>query len=157
MRKIIYSILALGCFWGADASAQIKIPDSVRTSRPLTELRKCINTLLENAKKENLETDRDHTITVVMHPTREPLIPHAKDVFLCLFFALPRSTEYVQKNSKLPHHVWYAEVDGFVIFCATLAPPHSRDYVTQVGGNGPKRAWYSIYIPCRIGKEISLN
>ncbi len=157
MTKFALLLVAFACLTLSNAYGQIQISDSVRKSKELADVRLCIRTMLENAKKQNLATDRDNTITVVEHPTREPLIPHATEVFECLAKALPKKTTYTQKNSKLLHDVWYAEVDGFVIFCGTLASPHSKDYVTTVGGQGPRRAWYSIYIPCRIGKEISLN
>lgn len=69
----------------------------------------------------------------------------------------PEEDTYTQKNSKLLHDVWYEEIDGVVLFCGALAPPHSKDHVTTVGGQSQKRNWHSIYIACRIGKEISLN
>jgi hypothetical protein len=154
---LFYSMVALSCTWTLSASAQIQIPDSVRKSKPLADLRTCNNALLENGKKANFEASRDGAMTLVLHPTPEPLLPLAAEVVKCLDEALPKKQTLVQKGSNLPHHVWSAEVDGFAIFCATPVGPNTKDYVSPLGGAGPKRAWYGISFTCRIGKEISVN
>ncbi len=157
MRKLIYLMFGLVCLSSVDAVAQNRIPDSVFKSKTLADLRVCNNALLENGKKANFESSRDGAMTLVLHPTREPLVPLATEVVKCLDEALPKRETRVQRGGNLPHHVWSAEVDGFMIFCATPVGPNTKDYVSPLGGGGPKRAWYGISFTCRIGKEISVN
>jgi hypothetical protein len=156
VKKISCLIAAFGCLWTVGAAAQIQIPDSVRKSKPLADLRVCMNTMLENAKKANLEAERAGSETFVLHPTREPLVPLAAEATKCLSEAFPKIETRNQKGSNLPHRVWSAEVDGFVIFCAMPAGPNTKDNISPLGGNGPKRAWQGIYFNCKIGKEISI-
>lgn len=157
MKWMCLVFAAFAFLSAGEASAQIQIPDSVRRSKPLADVRACMNTLIEKAKKANFETEMAGAETFVLHSTRAPLVPLAAEATRCLSAALPRMETRVQRNSNLPHQVWSTEVDGYVIFCALPMGPDAKDYISPLGGSGPKRAWVGLYFNCRIGKEISLN
>jgi hypothetical protein len=156
VRKLGLFAVAFLLLGGDIASGQIVIPESVRKSKPLADLRACINTLIENGKKAGFEAERTGSETFVLHPTREPLVPLASEARKCIAAALPNVEVRKQPRTNLPHRVWSANVEGFHIFCATPEGDNTKDGVSPLGGNGPKRAWQGIYFSCKIGKEISL-
>ncbi len=155
MKKLLLFVAAFSLF-GGGASGQLAVPESVRKSKPLADLRVCINALVENGKKAGFEAERVGSETFVLHPKREPLVPLAAEARKCLAAALPNVEVRKQSRTNLPHRVWSENVEGFYIFCASPEGDNTKDGVSPLGGNGPKRAWQGIYFSCKIGKEIAL-
>jgi hypothetical protein len=137
----------------SDVSAQV--PDAVLKSKELSAARQCMKEFLENGKKANLDADGKLSETFVLNPTREPLVPIAAEVSKCMSAAFPNSEIRKQRATNLPHRVWWVQIEGIYIFCATPAGANTKDGISPLGGNGPKRAWLGVYFRCNLGKEIA--
>ena len=132
------------------------VSEPISKSKALSELLSCVNTLVQNGKKANLEAERTGAEVFVVHPTREPLVPLAAEATSCIARVLTKTDIRKHKTTGLPHRVWWLEAEGDIISCVTPAGENSRDNVSPLGGNGPKRAWQGIYIRCVVGKEVQL-
>lgn len=140
-------------FMGGVAWAQVS--DSVLKSKEMAEARICMQKLLENGKTAKLEADGKLSETFVLSPTRDPLLPIAAELSRCMKGAFPNSDIRNQKGTNLPHRVWWVQIDEIFIYCATPEGPNTKDGVSPLGGNGPKRSWAGIYARCQVGKVLS--
>jgi hypothetical protein len=155
VNRLMLFVAALVLFGGVEP-ARSQVPDAVLKSKELADARSCMKNLLENGKKANLEADGKLSETFVLNPTREPLVPIAAELAKCMSSAFPKSDIRKQRATNLPHRVWWVNIEGIYIYCATPEGPNTKDGVSPLGGNGPKRAWMGIYARCQLGKEIAI-
>jgi len=152
MTRVLFLVFAFA-FSGSSAFAQL--PEAVLKSKEMAAARICMKNLLDDGKKANLEADGKLSETFVLNPAREPLLPIAADLAKCMKDAFPNSDVRNQKGTNLPHRVWWVNIEGIYIYCATPEGPNTKDGVSPLGGGGPKRAWQGIYARCQVGRVLT--
>jgi hypothetical protein len=153
MKRLAFLVFAFIAF---ASSAFAQVPEAVSKSKEMASARVCMKNLLEDGKKANLEADGKLSETFVLNPTREPLVPIAAELAKCMSGAFPKNDIRNQKSTNLPHRVWWVNIEGIYIYCATPEGPNTKDGVSPLGGSGPKRNWQGIYARCQVGREIGL-
>lgn len=124
----------------------------VATSTTAFADRNCMNQLAAGGRAIGADVDGPQTSadyeTVVDAPTAAKLQPIWAKVSACLNRAY--STHKTAPSSLLNGSVllWYTQKGSSINWCATPSPG-----VALLGGSGPEKDWYTIWIACRVNQS----